>query len=86
MLYRNNRFEVTFGADENSRIKMAMSTLPRNKRDIRSAVFGFSSPELGEFDFELSQGKNNSSRNEMFRVFCYRNISKKCINEFVTVL
>ena len=67
MLYRNNRFEVTFGADENSRIKMAMSTLPRNKRDIRSAVFGFSSPELGEFDFELSQGKNNSSRNEMFR-------------------
>ena len=52
------RFEVTLGADENSRIKMAMTTAPRNKRDTRSAIFGFSSPDFGNFDFELSQGKN----------------------------
>ena len=33
-----------------------MSTMPRNKRDTRSAIFGFSSPDFGDFDFELSQG------------------------------
>ena len=56
MIFYDYRFEVTFGADENSRIKMAMSTMPRNKRDTRSAIFGFSSPDFGDFDFELSQG------------------------------
>ena len=65
IVFYNDRFEVTFGADENSRIKMAMSTMPRNKRDTRSAIFGFSSPDFGDFDFELSQGIKKKLKKRM---------------------
>merc|ERR1719262_1778910 len=52
------RFEVTIGIDENRRISMAMSAMPRNKREatqIRTARATILSEEFGNFDFQFDQ-------------------------------